>query len=137
MMRFTACVTEYWHETVGVRLPLVTYDTWTANLTSGDRHRTRNTLAFRPLSALVDSLAAAGFADPQYLGNWDRSAVTAESPEIIVIAKSGSSMTGHPGRSESLLRRIAGILKRCGRCRRQAPAAARQRCEPLLPAGRV
>lgn len=83
--------TEFWHETVDVHLPLVTYDTWTANLTTGKRHRTRDTLAFRSLSALKDSLAAAGFAGPRYLGNWDRSEVTAESPEIIVIARAGKS----------------------------------------------
>ncbi len=79
--------TEFWHETVEVRLPLVTYDTWTANLATGERHRSRDTLAFRSLGALADSLAAAGFADALYLGDWDGSAVTAESPEIIVTAR--------------------------------------------------
>jgi len=79
--------TEFWHETVDVRLPLVTFDTWTTNLTTGDRHRTRNTLAFRSLDALADSLAAAGFADATFLGDWDRSEVTAQSREIIVTAR--------------------------------------------------
>lgn len=83
--------TEFWHEVVEVHLPLVTYDTCTANLTTGSGHRTRNALAFRSQTALAHSLAAAGFQDPEFLGDWDRSEVTSASPEIIITAHADKS----------------------------------------------
>lgn len=79
--------TEFWHETVEVRLPLVTYDTWTADSSAGSPHRTRNTLAFRSQTAMVQSVGAAGFQEPEILGDWDGSAITSSSPEIIVTAR--------------------------------------------------
>ena len=83
--------TEIWHETIRVHLPLVTYDTCAENLTTGSRHRTENALAFRSQTALAYTLAAAGFPNPEFLGDWDRSEVTSASPEIIVTAHTDKS----------------------------------------------
>ena len=44
-------------------------------------------LAFRPAEALIESLAAAGFAVAQKYGDWQRGSLTADAPEIILVAR--------------------------------------------------
>jgi hypothetical protein len=78
---------EFWHETVSVALPLVTYDTFTRNLINGDETSDRNILAFRDHDALGRSLLNAGFEVSSVFGDWSRGPVADGSPEIITIAR--------------------------------------------------
>ncbi|MFC7549230.1 class I SAM-dependent methyltransferase [Plantactinospora sp. GCM10030261] len=77
---------EFWHETAWVSLPLVGYDTLTRNLATGEETSTRDVLAFRDASSLVASLKAAGFSVSRVYGDWQRTPLTADSPEIILVA---------------------------------------------------
>ncbi|GLZ38987.1 class I SAM-dependent methyltransferase [Actinokineospora sp. NBRC 105648] len=61
--------------------------TYTAD--TGDRRTSASTLRFLDHPALVESLTAAGFAVERQFGDWDRSPLTAGSPEIITIARTG------------------------------------------------
>lgn len=78
---------EFWHETISVELPLVTYDTITRPVrgTVGERHRNR--LAFRTQEQLSVALRATGFVDVEWFGDWDRSHLSVDSPEIIVVTR--------------------------------------------------
>lgn len=78
---------EFWHETVNVALPLVTYDTSTRNLTTGNETCDRDVLAFRDHDGVSGSLLRAGYEATSLLGDWTRAPVTDESPEIITIAR--------------------------------------------------
>lgn len=78
---------EFWHETVEVELPCVTYDTSTRNLDTGEEHRTRNRLAFRDRELLRASVAGAGYEITTELGGWAGEPLSAASPEIIVVAR--------------------------------------------------
>jgi SAM-dependent methyltransferase len=78
---------EFWHETVDVDLPRVTYDTFTKHCDSGMESRTRNGLAFRDRQTLSASLLATGFEITAEFGDWDESSLTDSSPEIIVLAQ--------------------------------------------------
>lgn len=77
---------EFWHETVEVSLPHVSYDTLTRNLRSGEATTSRDVLAFRGEQALRSSLGHAGFEVRHVYGDWDQTAPAATSPELIVIA---------------------------------------------------
>ena len=78
---------EFWHETVNVARPQVTYDTLTRNLANGEESCDRNVLAFRDHEALGGSLLRAGNEVTRVLGDWSGSSLTDESPEIIAIAR--------------------------------------------------
>lgn len=78
---------EFWHDTVDVDLPRVTYDTFTKNRDSGVESRTRNGLAFRNQQALRASLLSTGYDVTAEFGDWDESSLTDSSPEIIVLAR--------------------------------------------------
>lgn len=78
---------EFWHDTVDVDLPRVTYDTFTKNCDSGVQSRTRNGLAFRDRLTLRASLLSTGYEITAEFGNWDESPLTKSSPEIIVLAR--------------------------------------------------
>ena len=78
---------EFWHETESVYLPLVTYATSTHNLLTGAVSTELDTLAFRPESDLRADLEGAGFGVMEIFGDWDRSAVSDRSLELIVIAQ--------------------------------------------------
>jgi SAM-dependent methyltransferase len=78
---------EFWHETAAVQLPLISYDTFTRNLRTGETTVNRDTLAFRDERALRGGLEQAGFAVDHVYGDWDRTAVAADSPKLIVIAR--------------------------------------------------
>ena len=78
---------EFWHETAAVRLPLMSYDTLTRNLRTGDAATTRNVLAFRDEPALRAGLERAGFTVGNVYGDWDQAPPSAASPELIVIAR--------------------------------------------------
>lgn len=78
---------EFWHETVEVDLPRVTYDTFTRDLAAGDVVVNRDVLAFRSYDTLVASLADAGFAVDAVVGDWAGGPVTADAPEIVVVAR--------------------------------------------------
>jgi len=77
---------EFWHETVEVDLPRVTYDTCTRNLGTGEESRTRNRLAFRDHDTVRASLSYAGFAIATEVGDWSKRPLTDASPEIVVVA---------------------------------------------------
>jgi SAM-dependent methyltransferase len=77
---------EFWHETARVSLPLVAYDTFTRNLRTGDQESDRDVLAFRDVSSLVRSVEAAGFSVSRRYGDWQRTPLGPESPEIILVA---------------------------------------------------
>lgn len=78
---------EFWHETAEVDLPLVSYDTLTRNLRTGQGTATRDILAFRDEPVLRRTLKRAGFDIEHVYGDWDRTAPAADSPELIVIAR--------------------------------------------------
>ena len=78
---------EFWHETAAVRLPLVSYDTLTRNLRTGEATTTRDVLAFRDERALRASLEHAGFKVDSVYGDWDQAPPSAAAPELIVIAR--------------------------------------------------
>jgi SAM-dependent methyltransferase len=78
---------EFWHETAEVDLPLVSYDTLTRNLRTGQATVTRDVLAFRDEPALRVTLEHAGFDVQHVYGDWDRTTPAASSPELIVIAR--------------------------------------------------
>jgi len=77
---------EFWHQTVEVDLPLVTYDTLTRNLDNGVETRSRDVLAFRTIDAVGESLRDAGFDLVDVYGDWLRRPVNSSTPELIVIA---------------------------------------------------
>ncbi|MFF5084909.1 class I SAM-dependent DNA methyltransferase [Actinoplanes sp. NPDC000266] len=81
---------EFWHETVEVALPLVTYDTFTLDRRTGEREVTRDVLAFRDVATLERSLEETGFEVTHRFGGWDRQPLTAESREIILVAQARS-----------------------------------------------
>jgi SAM-dependent methyltransferase len=78
---------EFWHETAAVDLPLVSYDTLTRNLRTGEATVRRDVLAFRDEAALRASVARAGLEVDHVYGDWDRTAPAAASPELIVLAR--------------------------------------------------
>lgn len=78
---------EFWHETAAADLPRVSYDTFIHNLRTGEFTTSRDVLAFRDERALRASLEHAGFDVGHVYGDWDRTAPTAASPELIVIAR--------------------------------------------------
>jgi SAM-dependent methyltransferase len=78
---------EFWHETVAVDLPRVSYDTLTRNLRTGEATANRDVLAFRGERALRAALERSGFATDHVYGDWDRTEPTSASPELIVIAR--------------------------------------------------
>jgi SAM-dependent methyltransferase len=78
---------EFWHHTVEVALPLVTYDTHTRNVTTGAATCTRDVLAFRNHDAVTHSLRLAGFEPVSVFGDWSKSGLCEDSPEIIVTAR--------------------------------------------------
>lgn len=58
------------------------------NILPDGRHVTADEpLRYRPLSVLRDSLRQAGFTVEKMWGDWDRSPVEADSPELIVLAR--------------------------------------------------
>jgi SAM-dependent methyltransferase len=77
---------EFWHETIDVDLPLVSYDTLTRNLRTGQATVNRDLLVFRDERALRATVECAGFNVRHVYGDWDRTAPVAASPELIVIA---------------------------------------------------
>jgi SAM-dependent methyltransferase len=78
---------EFWHETAAVDLPRVSYDTLTRNLRTGEATVNRDVLAFRDERVLRAALEHSGFAVDHVYGDWDRTAPTRASPELIVIAR--------------------------------------------------
>ncbi len=78
---------EFWHETAWVSLPLVAYDTFTRNLDTHDEKVDRDVLAFRDPTSLVRSLEATGFTALNQYGDWRRTPLTPESPEIVIVAR--------------------------------------------------
>jgi hypothetical protein len=78
---------EFWHETAAVDLPLVSYDTLTRNLSTGEANSSPDVLAFRDEQALRASVEHVGFEIDHVYGDWDRTAPTATSPELIMIAR--------------------------------------------------
>ena len=78
---------EFWHETVGVELPVVTYDTLTNTLDTGAATASRNVLAFRTEAELRGSVERAGLVVDDVLGDWDGSPTGPNAPELIVLAR--------------------------------------------------
>jgi SAM-dependent methyltransferase len=78
---------EFWHETAAVDLPLVSYDTLTRNLRTGEATTSRDILAFRDERTLRASLERADFKLDHVYGDWDQAPAAIASPELIVIAR--------------------------------------------------
>jgi SAM-dependent methyltransferase len=78
---------EFWHQTAGVTLPRVSYDTLTRSRRTGETATSRDVLAFRDQETLRASLRQAGFSVEQVYGDWDRTPPAAASPELIVLAR--------------------------------------------------
>jgi SAM-dependent methyltransferase len=78
---------EFWHETVTVDLPLVSYDTLTRNLRTGEATASRDVLAFRDERIFRADLERAGFAIDRVYGDWDQSPAAVTAPELIVVAR--------------------------------------------------
>lgn len=78
---------EFWHDTVHVEMPLVTYTTTTVNLQTGHTDTDSETLAFRDEAAVRATLTDTGFVVEEIFGSWDGRPVTSTSPEFIVIAR--------------------------------------------------
>lgn len=78
---------EFWHETTDVDPPLVTYATTDRNTRTGHETTTLDTLVFRDEATIRATLATAGFTIREIYGDWDRSPVTPDSRELIVIAE--------------------------------------------------
>lgn len=66
---------------------LVTFLAVTRSLTTGQEWTGASTLRFIGPDQLRDMLAAAGLVIEGWYGDWDRSPVTATSPEIVVLAR--------------------------------------------------
>jgi ubiquinone/menaquinone biosynthesis C-methylase UbiE len=87
-VRTTAGTFEFWHETTEVALPLVTYDTVTRDVASGETTRSSETLAFRDAAALDASLREAGLEPVSVHGTWDGGPVVpGQTAELIVTAR--------------------------------------------------
>lgn len=78
---------EFWHETAVVRLPMVSYDTLTRNLRTGEATTSRDALAFRDEQVLRASVEHAGFEVRNVYGDWDQAPPSAAAPELIIIAR--------------------------------------------------
>jgi SAM-dependent methyltransferase len=78
---------EFWHETAAVSLPLVSYDTLTRNLRTGETTASRDVLAFRDEPTLRATLERADFKVDHVYGDWDQTPAAIASPELIVIAR--------------------------------------------------
>jgi hypothetical protein len=85
---------DFWHETVDVSLPLVTYDTFARNQRTGEQTSDRDVLAFRDPATLLRSLHDAGFSVSEQYGDWQRTPLTPESPEIIIVAAKTDEFRG-------------------------------------------
>lgn len=97
---------EFWHETVAVDLPWVTYDTFSREVRTGRETRTREVLVFRPLEQIETSLRRAGLTPVTSYGDGDRSPVGEGAPELIVVA---GACQRHRGRSARGLRPCNGF----------------------------
>jgi SAM-dependent methyltransferase len=78
---------EFWHETADASLPLVSYDTFTREVRTGETSASRDTLVFRDELSLRASLESTGFSVEDVFGDWDRTPPGADSPELIVLAR--------------------------------------------------
>jgi ubiquinone/menaquinone biosynthesis C-methylase UbiE len=79
---------EFWHQTLDVDLPRVTYATYDRNLATGEESCDSEVLAFRDVETLRRSLEGAGFDVTTLYGDWSRTPVTETSREVIAIARS-------------------------------------------------
>lgn len=78
---------EVWHDVTGVDGDLISFDMHHRFLASGEDVVSSSTLRFPELDQLTESLAEAGFAVECAYGDWDRSAITAASRELILVAR--------------------------------------------------
>lgn len=78
---------EFWHQTTGVALPRISYDTLTRSQRTGETTVSGGVLAFRGEQVLRASLGQAGFAVEHVYGDWDRTPPGPASPELIVVAR--------------------------------------------------
>lgn len=79
--RFTS-----WVQTTDVSGEFVTFDAHSVFGDTGDDVITTSTLRFRDRSAVAGALAEAGFDAPVVFGDWDRSAASDDSRELIFVA---------------------------------------------------
>ena len=78
---------EFWHQTLEVAMPLVTYATFDRNLRTGVEYSDSEVLAFRDAEAMRESLDHAGFEMTHLYGDWSKTPLTDTSHEIIVVAR--------------------------------------------------
>ncbi|MEZ5830716.1 MAG: class I SAM-dependent methyltransferase [Dongiaceae bacterium] len=77
---------EVYNDIASAESNLVTYETH-FRFAPDDKVVARDTLRFMSQAELAAFLADAGFRDLTWFGNWDRSPVSATSPEIIAVAR--------------------------------------------------
>ena len=77
---------EVWSELYEVARDLVRYDIHYRFASDGEELISSNVLRFRSQAELERSLTDAGFSVRDVFGDWDRSPVSAQSPELIFVA---------------------------------------------------
>ena len=77
---------ETWSEFLGSRGDIVSYANHYRIAETGETLTSSAALRFRTLAELERTLSATGFTIGDVYGNWDRSAVTPASPELIIVA---------------------------------------------------
>lgn len=77
---------DVWIQSTEVRGDLVQYEIHYRFTATGEELISSNVLRFRTLDELTHALGAAGFEVRMVFGDWDRSPMSATSPEMIVMA---------------------------------------------------
>lgn len=77
---------EVWNELAEVSRRFVTFLTC-FRFPDGARHTAASTLRLVDQPRLAGFLSDAGFTDVEWFGNWDRSPLTPESPEFVMVAR--------------------------------------------------
>jgi SAM-dependent methyltransferase len=75
-----------WVQVTDVTDDLVTFDAHNVFTATGEDIVSASTLRFRSRPEIESALADAGFGAPTVYGDWDRSSVTGNSPELIFVA---------------------------------------------------
>jgi SAM-dependent methyltransferase len=78
---------EWWFKLLGVENKRVRYELHYLFARSGEKIVSVNELAFRPQDEITEALSNAGFATETIYGNWNGSPASADSPEMIFVAR--------------------------------------------------
>ncbi len=78
---------KWWNQLLDIKDAVVRYEIHYLFIKSGEELVSLTTLRFRTEEELSQSLVKAGFAIKNIYGDWDKSAITKESPEFIFVAQ--------------------------------------------------